>query len=410
MATGANPINKVTSFTQLQLVILLSLVAMSAISTDLYLSGLPQMVEDFSSTKSQVQLTLSIFLFGLAIGQMLAGPLSDQYGRTPILKIGLGIYTAVSLLCAFAPNIETLWVLRFFQGLAASSAPVISRAIVSDVYERKEAAKVLAYLSSAMALIPAIAPIIGSIMLLWFDWPVHFLLLAIFGAVLSFAIIKKLPETHYSSGKGSVAEKFLFIISNVKHLLADRVYIGYVLCGSIAHGAMFAYISSSAYLVTNLLGVPEQYFGYTFAANVLGYILGAFISGKIVQRTSILRLIAIGLVLLATAVLVLLTQQIQLNLTILLFSMFLVFAGGGFIIANAQAAAISRFRSCAGAASAVFGFTQIVTAATAGVLAGIFYNDSVTPMTVIIGLCLVIGALSWYFLLFKSDKKRYEVK
>lgn len=396
----------ITKLSQLQLLILLSLVAMSAISTDLYLAGLPQMVTDFSSTPAQVQLTLSVFLFGLAIGQMLAGPLSDQYGRTPILKTGLVIYTVVSVACVFAPSVEALWALRFVQGLAASCGPVLARAIVSDVYERKNAAKIMAYLSSAMAVIPAIAPIIGSVMLIWFNWPVHFILLASFGAILCYAVAMKLPETHCVIGGGNVLQRLSFILGNVKNLLADRVYVGYVLCGSIAHGAMFAYISSSSYLVTDLLGVPAEYFGYTFAVNVCGYILGAFTSGKVVHRVPIVHLIGTGVGLLVLVIVILLTQQSQLQLSVLLLAMFLVFAAGGFILANAQAAAISRFRQTAGAASAVFGFIQIITAATTGVLAGAFYNDSVTPMTIVIGGCAVIGGLSWYFLLFTSSEGR----
>lgn len=393
---------KTPTLSRLQRLILLSLVAMSAISTDLYLSGLPQMVEDFSSTTSQVQLTLSLFLLGLAIGQMVAGPLSDQYGRIPILKIGLGLYVIVSLACVFAPTIESLWGLRFVQGLAASCGPVLSRAIVSDLYVRKDAARILAYLSSAMALIPALAPIVGSIMLLWFEWPIHFVLLAVFGLVLWLLVNFQLPETQKNqTSEQTVIKRLGFVFSNLGRLFGDRVYVGYVICGSIAHGCMFAYISSSSYLVTGLLQVPPQYFGYTFAVNVCGYILGAYISGKIVHRVAILKLLGVGLALLFSVIVVLLTQFQYLQLSVLLFAMFLVFAAGGFILANAQAAAITRFKKAAGAASAVFGFIQITTAASAGFFAGYFYNDTVIPMTIIIAICSLMGVFSWYFLLYR---------
>lgn len=386
---------------RLQLLILLLLVAMSAISTDLYLSGLPQMVKDFSSTTSAVQLTLSLFLLGLAIGQMIAGPLSDQYGRIPILKWGLAIYVLASAACVFVATIEALWVLRFIQGLAAACGPVLARAIVSDLFERKDAARILAYLSSAMALIPAIAPIIGSVMLLWFSWSIHFVLLALFGAILWYAVTLKLPETHLGDKPQAFTQRLWFILSNIKTLLSDRAYLGYVICGSIAHGCMFAYISSSAYLVTDLLGVPPQYFGYTFAVNCCGFGVGAYISGKVVHRVPILILLACGLGLLFSVVIVLLTQLQQLQLSVLLFAMFLVFAAGGLVLANAQAAAITRFRQIAGAASAVFGFIQLSTVAVTSMLAGYFYNDSVLPMMLIMAGCAVVGALAWYFLLFK---------
>lgn len=396
---------KQEKLSRLQLLILLSLVAMSAISTDLYLSGLPQMVTDFTSNTSHVQLTLSLFLFGLAVGQMIAGPLSDQYGRIPILKIGLGIYTTVSAACVFAASVEVLWLLRFLQGLAAASGPVVARAIVSDLYERKDAARILSYLMSAMALIPAIAPIIGSVLLLWFDWSVHFVLLAAFGGVLWYAVAVKLPETHQANHQKTFGERLWFILSNVKNLLSDRIFIGYVICGSVAHGAMFAYISSSSYIVTELLNVPTEYFGYTFAVNCLGYMSGAYIGGKVVHRVSIRLLLGVGFGLLFVAVVTMLLQWQHLRLSVLLLAMFLVFAAGGLMLGNAQAAAITRFREIAGAASAVFGFIQLSSVAVTSMLAGYFYNDSAIPMTVIIAACAVLGALAWYVLLFRAREK-----
>ena len=165
---------------------LVGLVAYAAVATDLYLPALPAIVDEFNVSEAQGQLTLSLFMLGMAVGQLFFGPLSDFYGRLPVVTVGTVFFIATSVACAAAPSMEFMWVTRFIQGLAASSGPVIARAIVSDRYHGPRAAQVMSMLGAAMAVIPLIAPTIGSWILVVFDWRATYLALAVFAiAVLT---------------------------------------------------------------------------------------------------------------------------------------------------------------------------------------------------------------------------------
>ncbi|WP_409522389.1 multidrug effflux MFS transporter [Nitrincola sp. MINF-07-Sa-05] len=382
----------------IQGIVLVGLVAFSAISTDLYLSGLPAMITDLNSNHGHVQLTLSLFMLGYALGQIISGSLADSWGRMPVLKLGLVLFFLASLICIWAPTVEALWVGRILQGLGASVGPVLGRAIVSDVYPREDAAKVLAYLSSAMALIPALAPIIGSWLLIWFSWRSHFVALAAFSVITLIGVLLFLWETRPDHPEGQ-KRRFMDIFRNFPRFIKDRLFIAYVICASTSFGAMFAYISSSSYIITEVIGLSPQLFGYTFAANVMGYMIGAFSSARLVSRLGLNKTIGLGLglLLLASLVMLLAIMTGWINLISVLFAMFLVFASGGLTLANSQAGSISLFREYAGSASAVFGLIQIGTAATTGALAGYFYNATVIPLTVIMSLCGLIGFAIWYW-------------
>ena len=168
---------------------LVGLVAYAAIATDLYLPAIPLMIRDLGGSEAGGQLTLSVFMVGLATGQLIFGPLSDQYGRLPVVRAGTALFLATSVLCAIAKNMELMWLMRGLQGVAAASGPVIARAIVRDRYEGNQAAQVMSALSGAMAVIPMIAPSIGVLILGLFPWPAVFLALALFAAILLLACL-----------------------------------------------------------------------------------------------------------------------------------------------------------------------------------------------------------------------------
>jgi len=161
--------------------LLTALVALGPISTDLYLPSLPGLARDFGVAAADVQLTLSVFLIGLAVAQLIHGPLSDRFGRRPVLLTGLAIYVVASVACLLAPTIEVLIAVRFVQAVGACVGPVLARAIVRDVHGREGATRILAYMSAAMALAPAIGPIVGGFVEVWLGWRVNFLLLVAYG-------------------------------------------------------------------------------------------------------------------------------------------------------------------------------------------------------------------------------------
>jgi len=377
-----------------QRITLVGLVAMMAVSTDLYLPGIPQLIESLSADVSQGQLTLSVFLMGFAIGQLFYGGISDRHGRKPVLYLGLVIYLAGTLGCIFAPDINSLIGARFVQGLGGASAPVLARAMVSDSHSRVDAARVMASIAGAMALIPAIAPVIGSWLLYIFEWRAHFVVLLILG-LLTFAGVTRLQETLKTLSTDSF--KLSGIISQFPLCLSNSSFAGYALCGGAAYAAMFCYISTSSFLIIGMLGLAPELFGYTFMVVVFGYITGAMLSSRLVGRRGVIWVLAFGqLVGLAAAGLLLILAVFEINrLVPLLVAFYLIFMAGGLSLAISQMGAIAELPEAAGKASSVFGFLQIAFASLLGFLVGQFYNNTLVPTAIGVLLAVLLSATGY---------------
>ena len=217
-------------------VTLVSLVAYAAIATDLYLPAIPYIVADLGATVSQGQLTLSVFMIGLATGQLIFGPLSDRFGRLPVVRLGTLFFLITSILCALAWSMELMWLARGLQGVAAASGPVIARAIVRDRYQGNRASQVMSVLSAAMAVIPMVAPSIGALILGFAPWPGVFFALALFALVVLIALAR-FPETAARSMDDRLT--FLRVLIAFRSMLATRAFIGYQIAGSFSFAALF---------------------------------------------------------------------------------------------------------------------------------------------------------------------------
>ena len=378
----------------LQRITLAGLVAMMAVSTDLYLPAIPQLIESLGANISQGQLTLSFFLLGFATGQLFYGSISDRYGRKPVLYLGLAIYILATLGCAAAQDINTLIAARFVQGLGGACGPVLARAIVSDSYSRRDAARVMAAIAGAMALVPAIAPVFGSWLLYVFTWRAHFILLLILGLITVFAVTR-LPESCKTIGDSPL--KLSHIFSQFSLCLGNRNFVGYTLCGGATYAAMFCYISTTSFIMIELLGVEPEYFGYTFMSVVFGYITGAVISSRLVNRWGTTRVLTLGqsVGLSAAGLLLVLALFDVYRLMPVLFTFFLVFMAGGLCLSIGQMGAISELPEDAGKASSVFGFLQITFAALLGYLVGFFYNDTLVPTAIGVTVAVLLSATGY---------------
>ncbi len=378
----------------LQRITLVGLVAMMAVSTDLYLPAIPQLIESLGADVSQGQLTLSVFLMGFAIGQLFYGSISDRYRRKPVLYLGLAIYLAGTLGAIFAPDINTLIGARFVQGLGGASAPVLARAIVSDSHNRVDAARIMASIAGAMALVPAIAPVFGSWLLYFFDWRSHFVLLLILG-LLTLAGVTRLQESLTTPSTDKL--KLSSIISQFPLCLRNPRFVGFTLCGGATYAAMFVYISTSSFLIIGLLGLAPEYFGYTFMVVVFGYVAGAMTSSRLVGRRGVVRVLALGQWVGLLAAGLLLTLAIfEINrLAPMLLAFFMVFMAGGLSLSVSQMGAIAELPEAAGRASSVFGFLQIAFASLLGYLAGLFYNNTLMPTAVGVMLAVLMSAAGY---------------
>ena len=371
---------------------LVGLVAYAAVATDLYLPALPAIVDEFNVSEAQGQLTLSLFMLGMAVGQLFFGPLSDFYGRLPVVTVGTIFFIATSVACAAAPSMEFMWVTRFIQGLAASSGPVIARAIVSDRYHGPRAAQVMSMLGAAMAVIPLIAPTIGSWILVVFDWRATYLALAVF-AIAVLLGLRQFQESAPAIGQGGVDIGRIFRLFS--RCLSTMRFIGYQICGTATYSAILAYLSTVAFFMRDVFELPSQYFGYAFAISVAGFMVGALLCSRLVMRLGTNPTMTIGVVLTLLAAIVQwwAAPGGSANISLLAVSSWGLFFGIGLTSANAAMGAISLFPQSVGAASAVFGFIHATVAAIAGFIAGQLYDGTLVPTATIMLICAAIGLL-----------------
>jgi DHA1 family bicyclomycin/chloramphenicol resistance-like MFS transporter len=379
--------------------LLAALTALGPLATDMYLPALPAIARGLNAGADQVQLTLSLYMAGFAISQLLCGPLSDHYGRKPILLAGFSIFTAASVLCALAPNIETLLLGRFLQSFGGAVGPVLGRAAVRDIYQPLEAGRILAYMATAMAL----APIGGGLLLLFYGWDSIFLVLAAWGvmviALLALALPEPLPATRRQPIRPGV------ILSNFRMLLGERRFIGYSLSNACAFAGLFAFLSGSSFVLIEFLGIPPTSYGFYFAVGVAGFMVGSLIGGHFSRRCGIDRLILAGAALttLGGSLMAALAWAELYSVAAIVLPHAVFMAGVGILMPLTMAGALADFPQCAGAASSLFGFIQMTSAATVGALVGQLHDGTSRTMALAIGLAGT-GALLSYLMLVRSGE------
>ncbi|TMD66403.1 MAG: multidrug effflux MFS transporter [Chloroflexi bacterium] len=367
-------------------VLLGGLTAFGPLSIDMYLPALPAIGRDLAASESVIQLTLTACLVGLALGQILAGPLSDRLGRRRPLLIGVAAYVLASLLCATAPVAPVLVGFRLVQGLAGAAGIVIARAIVRDLYVGSAAARYFSRLVLIMGLAPILAPVIGAQVLRFTSWHGIFLTLALVAALLWLAAAVGLPETLPAARRSDGGLRGTLAI--FRALLADARFIGYALSGGLAFGAMFAYISGSPFVLQGIYHVSPQTFSLIFGTNALGFVIASQVNGSLVGWIPPARLLVAGLTTAATAGIVLLLVVLVggLGLVAVLPPLFFLVSSVGFIVPNATALALSRRPNAAGTGSALLGVIQSGVGAIGAPLVGVAGISSALPMAGVIAI------------------------
>lgn len=380
-------------------VLLTVLVALGPLSTDLYLPSLPDMERVLTTTVSRVQLTLSVFISGYAVAMLVYGPLSDRYGRRPVVIASLCLYGVASFACFLAPSIEALIAARFVQALGACGGPVIGRAIVRDIYGPDHAARVLSYMGSAMALAPAIAPILGGYLHVALGWRANFAVLMLFGFVALIYVWRMLVETN--PHRDGLALRPRHLVTNFALLLRHRAFMGYALTVAFMFGGLFSWISGSSFALIQILGLKPQHFGFAFAVVVVGYVVGSLGSGRYSSRVGVARMVlaGTGLAVLASLVGAGLAWAGVETAAAVVVPIAVFFAGCGMALPNGMAGAIGPFPHTAGVASALVGFMQMTTGAVAGFMVGILHDGTTRPMTTIIAVTSLLSLASFVLLI-----------
>lgn len=377
-------------------------VALGPLATDMYLPTLPILENLFSASVANVQLTLSVFMVGIACFQLLYGPLTDRFGRKPVLLVGLFIFIISSYACFQAETIEQLTLFRFFQSFGICAAIVIPRAMVRDLFELEQAARQISRMGTIMGLAPAIAPILGGYIAIYYGWRGVFLFLGGYAIVISLVVIFLVEDS--LKHKDLMALKPSRILSNYLELLKSTEFMGYAISAGLCFGGMFVFISGSSFVLINVIGIPTEQFGYYFGLVVSGFMMGTLLGPMMTKRFGLRRSLQVGsFVTFGGGLLIYgLAFGSYLHPLAIAVPMCLYNMGVGIVMPQCQAGAMAPFPEKAGAASAMTGFIVLGFSAFLGSLVAELYDGTRMPMVTIIFLLGIATMIFYHLTVFRN--------
>ena len=375
--------------------LLAGLSAIGPLTTDMYLPSLPDIARLLGTSTAQAQLTISSYLIGFAVGQIVYGPLSDRHGRKPVLLGAVALYGVASLACAFSTTIETLIAARFVQALGGSGGIVLARAIVRDLYAGHRAGRELSVMGAVMAVAPVMAPIAGGALQDAFGWRSVFFTLVVVAALGAVIVFFLLPETlgaraAEAVSPSSIARSYAIVGRN-------PAYLAYVGLATFSYAGLFAWISSASFVLQNLYGLTPLIFGFVFAVGAVGYGIGSTLSARLTRHFHLDGILGIGSAAVAAGG-VAMVAALAFGLgsaAALVLSMAVYLAGLGMVLPQSIAGALTPFPERAGAASSLLGFVQQSAAAIAGAVVGVLLGRSAWPLAIAVILAGVATLALW---------------
>ena len=378
------------------LTLLLSMItALGPLTVDMYLASLPEIGRLLVAPASQVQLTISFYLIGFALAQLLYGPFSDRHGRKPVLMVALSIYLVATLACALAPTIETLIAARFIQAVGGSGSIVLARAVVRDIYDGVRVGRELSRMAAIMALAPLVAPLIGGVLQTLFGWRSNFVVLLGAGAIAMSMVWFLLPETLRMRAPEPVS--IPSTLRSYRRFLSNHsfvVHLGIVTC---CMGGLFAWISTATFVLQDIFGLSALAFGIAFAVASSGYLIGTAIAARFVMRWGGGRTMGFGSAGMALGgVATIVAAAIGWNLAIALVGTVGIYMiGMGMVLPQAQAGALLPFPDRAGAASSVVGFVAQTSAAIVGAVMGHILGSTAWPLAIAMAIAGCLALALW---------------
>jgi DHA1 family bicyclomycin/chloramphenicol resistance-like MFS transporter len=361
-------------------VMLAFMTALGPLATDLYLPSLPHIGAALGASPAAVQLTLSAYLIGFSVGQIIYGPVSDALGRKPVLVAAFALFVVATIACAIATSVETLIVARAIQAFGGAGPIILARTMVRDLYEGPRAGREMSMMGSIMGVTPIIAPVLGGFLQVGFGWRSIFATMAAGGLVLALLSAFLVPETNRFRDRSHLSPGA--ILRSYGVVLKNRSYRAYVALLALSYAGLFAFISASSFVMQGVYGLDEIMFGIAFALCSVFFVIGTLIGTRIVVRRGFDRTIGVGVALLAIGGIGqwLGAYFLPGQIVALVIPEMIYFTGIGLVLPQAMAAAMAPFPERAGAASSLAGFVQMVCASAAGAAVGAFVGGSAMPL------------------------------
>jgi DHA1 family bicyclomycin/chloramphenicol resistance-like MFS transporter len=389
-------VGSMTKSTVLKIAFVLGgLASFGPLSLDMYLPAFPAITEELHSTTSLIQLSLTFCMLGLALGQLIAGPISDKIGRKIPLAAGLILYALASLLCAFSSSDWFLIIMRLIQGLAGAAGIVIANATARDLFTGSELTRFYTLLALINGSAPVLAPVIGGQLLRIMQWQGVFVILSLFGVVMLLAVLFSLPDTlpkerRQSGGMRQTLRSF-------RTLLGDRVFMGYALSQGFVLAAMFAYIAGSPFIIQDIYGASPQMFSLYFAINSVGVMIASQITGRLAKRIDGEKLLAFGVGMAAFSGATLLAVILaSAPLIVFLIPLFFVVSSVGVVASTSYSLALQNQGRIAGTAAAVLGVMTFLVGGLVAPLVGIAGSSTAVPMGLVILTAELSAVLCYY--------------
>lgn len=360
--------------------LLLSVTLSGIMAINLYAPSMPDIARAFATSGSNVQLTVLVFLVAFAVAQLVYGPLSDRYGRRPVLLSGLLLFVLANIVCAVAFSIEFLMTARVFQAVGACSGSVMTRAIVRDAYGREEAAKVMGYLAVGIGVAAAISPSIGGLIQGTVGWRGGFVFLAVLAGLPVLVAWRVLKETHLN--RDPLTGGGLRMFSNFAVLLRSPLFLGYTFSVAFINGSFFAFLAAAPFILVDSLGQPPKKVGLFLLYSTGGFLIGSLIGPRFIGRVGLDRVIVFGAIniFVVVAIMAAIGLSGHLSVNAIMFPMFLTGISGGFVFPPAVAAAVGVIPRMSGSASGLLGFMQLGMGAIGTGLASLFGHETQVPV------------------------------
>jgi DHA1 family bicyclomycin/chloramphenicol resistance-like MFS transporter len=375
-----------------------ALVALAPLTMDIYLVSMPSMTEALGASTAQVQLTLSVYMFGWGLAQLVAGPASDRWGRRPVLLWGLGLFVIASAACALARDVETLIAARFFQAVGVAAVFIVPRAVVRDLHAAERAGQMLSIMGMILSVAPIVAPLIGAQLHVWLGWQANFVFVAVYAAAALAYSATRLPETLRTPDPRALDPRTM--AASFATLLRSRVFLGYLLVASFSLGSLFAFLAGSAFVFVSVMGAGERGFAVLFGVVMIGSLLGGFLAARTVLRLGIdgLLRIATAVMLTSGVVLAALAWARVDHPAAVVVPMFVFMISFTMVMPQATAGALTPFPKIAGAAASLLSFCQFVVASCFALVVGLAYEGTQRPMTTAIALGAVLTFAAFWLM------------